>query len=128
VLSTQYCPGEFLDARHPECGIRNESNTLTIEPAEFTGPFVVRQVAGLIARRIVCRVQTGDAVERGQLFGLIKFGSRTELIIPIDCGLEPAVQVGEHVKGGSTVLLRAAGRPIESNSGATNRRSTTAGV
>jgi phosphatidylserine decarboxylase len=128
VVSTQYCPGEFLDARHPECGIRNESNTLVIAPHEFTGPIVVRQVAGLIARRIICRVNPEDSVERGQLFGLIKFGSRTELIAPLDCGLEPAVRVGDHVKGGSSVLLMPAGRPIDTNMGTANRRPTAAGV
>jgi phosphatidylserine decarboxylase len=106
VLKTAYRPGEFLDARHPESGLRNEANTIVIEPdAGMAGPVVVRQIAGLIARRIVCRVGAGDRVERGQRVGLIKFGSRTELIVPADCGLEAVVRLNDHVKGGATVLM-----------------------
>ena len=108
VVSVKHCPGEFLDARHPECGIRNESNTVVLSPGEIRGPIVIRQVAGLIARRIICHLRAQDSVERGQLFGMIKFGSRTELIVPQDAGLEAAVSVGDHVKGGSTILLRHA--------------------
>lgn len=109
VARTNYRPGEFLDARHPECGTRNEANDIMIEPAEpLGGPVVVRQIAGLIARRIICNIKCGDRVERGQRLGLIKFGSRTELIVPAGCGLEPAVKVNDHVSGGKTVLLRPA--------------------
>ncbi len=109
VIRTEYHPGAFLDARHPECGTRNEANTIVIEPGEsLGGPVVVRQIAGLIARRIICNIKTGDAVGRGQRLGLIKFGSRTELIVPADCGLEPAVNLNDHVTGGTTVLLRPA--------------------
>ncbi len=107
VVRTDYHPGEFLDARHPECGTRNEANDILIDPAEsLGGPVVVRQIAGLIARRIICNIKSGDRVERGQRLGLIKFGSRTELIVPAECGLEPAVKVNDHVSGGTTVLLR----------------------
>ncbi len=107
VLRTVYRPGEFLDARHPESGRRNESNTIVIEPEhERPGPVVVRQIAGLIARRIVCPLRPGDRVERGGRIGMIKFGSRTDLLVPADSELEPAVKINDHVKGGSTVLLR----------------------
>ncbi len=107
VVKTHYQPGEFLDARHPECGIRNESNTITLEPGDgFGGPVIVRQVAGLIARRIICNVKAGDAVDRGQRLGLIKFGSRTDLIVPDQGGLEPQVRVNDMVRGGSSILLR----------------------
>lgn len=110
VLRTAYQPGEFLDARHPECGIRNEANTIVIEPEKpASGPVIVRQVAGLIARRIVCNIREGDSVQRGQRLGLIKFGSRTDLIVPAGSGLKPAVAVNDVVKGGSTVLMRPAG-------------------
>ncbi|RIK64495.1 MAG: phosphatidylserine decarboxylase family protein [Planctomycetota bacterium] len=109
VRRIAYQPGEFLDARHPECGIRNEANTIVIDPAqEMSGPVIVRQVAGLIARRIVCNLREGDPVERGQRLGLIKFGSRTDLIVPAASGLEPAVRVNDVVSGGDTVLLRPA--------------------
>lgn len=112
IVQTRRRPGEYLDARHPECGVRNESNTLVIEPdAPVPGPIVVRQIAGLIARRIVCNVGSGDRVRRGQRLGLIKFGSRTELIVPAAAGLEPAVRVNDDVRGGSTVLVRHVGTP-----------------
>jgi len=105
VVSTNHRPGQFLDARHPESGVLNESNTVVIDPADLPGPVVVRQIAGLIARRIVCHLRPGDGVERGRRFGIIKFGSRAELIVPAACGLEPVVSVGEHVRGGATVLM-----------------------
>lgn len=123
VVRTDYRAGEFLDARHPECGIRNESNTIVLEPTEHIGqngdslaspelikrrPVIVRQVAGLIARRIICNCQPGDSLERGERFGLIKFGSRTDLIVSAETGLEPAVKVNDMVVGGETVLLRPA--------------------
>lgn len=107
VLQTDHRPGEFLDARHPECGIRNESNTIVIEPSGgLPGPVVVRQVAGMVARRIVCKVGAGDTLRRGQRIGLIKFGSRTDLVVPVEDGLEAMVKVGDRVKGGTTVLMR----------------------
>jgi len=108
VLRTEYQPGDFLDARHPECGIRNESNTIVIEPGGgLPGPVVVRQVAGMVARRIVCNVKAGDTLRRGQCIGLIKFGSRTDLVVPEREGLEAMVRVGDRVKGGVSVLMRA---------------------
>jgi phosphatidylserine decarboxylase len=67
---------------------------------------LVRQIAGLIARRIVCVVAVGDRLEAGRRYGMIKFGSRTELIVPKSAGFTPAVKVGDRVKGGSTVLGR----------------------
>lgn len=108
IVKTEYRHGEFLDARHPQSGMRNEVNTFVIEPkAGAGGPIVVRQIAGAIARRIVCRVHPGDVVDRGQRVGMIKFGSRTELIAPADCGLAPTVQVNDHVKAGATVLMES---------------------
>lgn len=108
VVKSDYRRGAFLDARDPESSVRNEANTLTIEPeAGLRGPIVVRQIAGWVARRVVCEVQPGDLLAGGQRIGLIKFGSRTELIVPADSGLEPAVRVGDHVAGGTTVLMRA---------------------
>lgn len=106
VLATQYERGEFLDVRHPECGMRNERNSITIDPAADYGPIIVRQIAGLIARRIVCHVDVGSQLKRGERFGMIKFGSRTDLIVPASSGLEAAVRVGDVVKGGATILMR----------------------
>ena len=113
VRKIEYKPGKFLDARHPDCGSLNESNTIEMDPGEgLPGPIIVRQVAGLIARRIICNIKEQDSVTRGQRLGLIKFGSRTDLIVPDTGGLEAAVQVNDYVKGGETVLFRvkASGR------------------
>lgn len=107
VRSVVYKPGEFLDARHPESGARNEANTLVIDPdPPLPGPVVVRQVAGLVARRIICHVGEGQRMPIGYRFGLIKFGSRTEVIIPRRPGTEINVSVGDKVRGGLTILAR----------------------
>ena len=104
VTRVLYAPGKFLDARRPECVAENEANL-----SGFTGPrgpFAVRQVAGLISRRIVSPMKVGDRVARGQRMGMIKFGSRTELLVPADAPVEVAVKVGQRVRGAETVLLR----------------------
>jgi phosphatidylserine decarboxylase len=100
-----YTPGSFLDARDPESSHRNEANTLVIHPVPpLVGPIVVRQVAGKLARRIVCHVGRGDDLRIGQRFGMIKFGSRTELILPAGENLDIPVGVGQKVRAGLTVL------------------------
>jgi phosphatidylserine decarboxylase len=110
VKTVEYQPGRFLDARDPKCGALNEANTIVIEPDEpGIGKVVVRQIAGLIARRIVCTVKPGDRVERGQRIGLIKFGSRTELIIGGRGTCEPTVKVGDKTCGAVTVMARRTG-------------------
>lgn len=107
VVSARHQPGLFLDARDARAGEQNESTTIVLNPdAPLPGPIVVRQIAGLIARRIVCRLSPGQRLARGELFGLIKFGSRTELIVPADERLAPAVAVGQRVAGGATILMR----------------------
>lgn len=107
VRAVHYKPGQFLDARHPDSGGMNEANTIIIDPASpHVGPVVVRQVAGLIARRIVCSVKPGDRVEMGQRIGLIKFGSRTELILPGHDQYQPTVTVGDVARGAMTILAR----------------------
>ncbi len=110
VRSANHKPGRFLDARHPDCGKLNESNTLIIDPdAPMPGPIAVRQVAGLVARRIICHAKPGDHMTIGYRFGLIKFGSRTELIIPRDEGTEVLCAIGDKVRGGLTILARQRG-------------------
>lgn len=112
ITSARYAKGRFLDARDPDSGRVNESNTLVIAPAPpLQGPIEVRQVAGTIARRIVCHVHQGDRLASGERFGMIKFGSRTELIVPGDVPTEVAVEVGAKVKAGLTVLVRQ--RPVK---------------
>lgn len=100
VTASAYRPGKFLDARHPDCGPENERQSIQV------GSMVVKQVAGLIARRIVCEAKPGDILKRGERFGMIKFGSRTELYIPKDQVEEIRVRLKDKVKGGETVVAR----------------------
>ncbi len=107
VRSVEYQPGRFLDARDPKSGALNEANTIEISPDEpGIDRVIVRQIAGKIARRIVCTVKPGDRVERGQRIGLIKFGSRTELIVAGRGTCEPVVKVGDRTCGAVTVIAR----------------------
>jgi len=100
VRSVVYTPGEFLAAYRQEASLVNEANTITI--ADHGREFMVKQIAGVLARRIVCRVRPGDTLAKGQRYGLIRFGSRTDLLLPATA--EIAVQVGDVVRGGETVL------------------------
>lgn len=100
VRAVKYKPGKFLDARDPRCGPENESNAIQI------GDVLVKQIAGLIARRIVCEAKPEDTLVRGEKFGMIKFGSRTELYIPKDQIAELRVKLKDKVKGGKTVIAR----------------------
>jgi len=126
VRAVEYQPGRFLDARDPKSGAMNEANTIVIEPTEPRGisMVVVRQIAGKIARRIVCTVKPGDRVQRGQRIGLIKFGSRTELIIAGRGTCEPQVKIGDKTRGAVTVMARS----TAATSQATRAVSTTAEV
>jgi phosphatidylserine decarboxylase len=100
IEKTHYSAGEFLDARHLEVDIRNENQTWLLRTAK--GPLLVRQIAGLIARRIVGWKKPGDTVTTGERIGMIRFGSRTDLYFPATC--TPQVQVGQRVVGGQTIL------------------------
>lgn len=107
VRSVSYRSGQFLDARHADCGRLNESNTLLIDPdPPMPGPVEVRQVAGFVARRIICHAGLGDRLGLGQRFGMIKFGSRTEVIFPRVSGTRLAVKVGDSVRAGVTILAQ----------------------
>jgi len=100
IEKTHYSAGEFLDARHLEVDIRNENQTWLLRTPR--GPLLVRQIAGLIARRIVGWKKQGDSVTTGERIGMIRFGSRTDLYFPASC--TPQVQVGQRVVGGQTIL------------------------
>jgi phosphatidylserine decarboxylase len=101
VLSrVRYRKGEYLNAMNPASADRNEQNAVTVKGVGFEITF--KQIAGLLARRIVFNFAEGDAVERGQRVGLIKFGSRVDVILPAEAVLK--VKVGENVKGGASVL------------------------
>lgn len=106
VKQLRYYPGEFLDARHGECGVRNEQLWIDLEDAETGQPVRVKQIAGKIARRIVCWLRPGEEVRAGERLGMIKFGSRTEVYLPVGTPVEILVKVGDTVQGGNSVLLR----------------------
>jgi phosphatidylserine decarboxylase len=96
-------PGKFLNAELDKASEENERQCLTLETGDGTKIGCV-QIAGLIARRIVTFVQEGVTVEAGERFGLIRFGSRTDIYLPP--GVKPVVQVGQTAIGGETVLAR----------------------
>jgi phosphatidylserine decarboxylase len=100
VRNVRYQRGKFLDARSPDCAELNEQNIVTVEGE---GQIVVfKQIAGLLARRIVFDPKIGDRLVRGQRVGLIKFGSRTDVLF--DAGARVNVKVGDRVKGGASIV------------------------
>ena len=101
IEDVQYQPGLFLVASKPDATLRNEQNAVMIRTPQGAKVLCV-QVAGLIARRIVCWVSPGDRAVRGERFGLIRFGSRMDTFLPI--GTAVKVAVGDRVKGGETIL------------------------
>ncbi len=105
VTSKYYREGEYLDARDSGAVKRNEAMTIagnaTAGGEEF--PLAVRQISGAIARRIVCPVEPGRKLKKGDIYGMIKFGSRTEIYLPAE-GFELKVKIGDKVRGGETVV------------------------
>jgi len=102
VIYRQHRKGLYFDARRPECSEKNESMTWAFENPRVT--IVVRQITGAIARRIVAWAKIGDELKKGDRFGMIRFGSRTELYLPLNAEL--LVKTGDHVFGGSTIIAR----------------------
>jgi phosphatidylserine decarboxylase len=102
VTYRAYRKGLFLDARRPECSEKNESMTWAFANPRAT--IVVRQLTGAIARRIVGWAKVGDELKRGERFGMIRFGSRTEVYLPLTASV--MVKVGDRVAGGLTVIAR----------------------
>jgi phosphatidylserine decarboxylase len=100
VTAVRYQKGKFLNAMNQECAERNEQNIVTVRGEGIE--IVFKQIAGLIARRIVFNHREGDRVERGQRVGLIKFGSRTDIILPAEA--EIRVKTGQRVKGGFSII------------------------
>lgn len=100
VTYCQHYVGKFLDARHPDATRLNEYQTWAFEGAAAT--VVVRQITGAIARRIVAWAKVGDAVKKGERFGMIRFGSRTEVYVPLQATV--TVAVGDRVQGGFSVI------------------------
>ena len=103
IRNVRYQKGKFLNAMGANCADENEQNIVTVEGDGHT--VIFKQIAGLIARRIVFYKKVGDPVARGERVGLIKFGSRVDVIM--EPGVRPAVKIGDHVKGASTILAYA---------------------
>ena len=103
VAAYDHRPGRFLPAWRPEASSENEQATLVIETD--AGTVTVRQIAGLVARRIATYPRAGDVVERGERIGLIRFGSRVDLFVPASWEVRAAP--GDVVRGGETVVARA---------------------
>lgn len=100
-------PGRFLRADRAAASAENESNAIAMADVEGQSVrLLVRQVAGRLARRIVCGVAEGDRLERGQRIGMIKFGSRAEVYVPVQSGFEVLVSLGQRVRAGETILGR----------------------
>ncbi len=118
VKAIQYHPGAFVNASFDKASADNERCAYALEGPD--GSFSMVQIAGLIARRIVCRAEEGDALRRGERFGLIRFGSRVDLYLPEDYLL--SVKIGDAVFAGQTVVARrnageAAGNAVDGAAG-----------
>jgi phosphatidylserine decarboxylase len=106
ITDVRYFPGAFLDARNPDSAVRNEQLWIdAVLPGNGT-PLRVKQISGAIARRIVCWLKPNDKVGRGERVGMIKLGSRTDLLLPPRRAAEILVKVGDAVQGGVTVLMK----------------------
>ncbi len=104
IAFVKHYPGLFLDARNPQCAIDNEAMAWAFERADVT--LFVRQITGAIARRIVPWSKLGDTVAKGERFGMIRFGSRTEVYLPMNATI--TVKVGDKVRGGATIIAQLA--------------------
>jgi phosphatidylserine decarboxylase len=100
IRGAKYQAGKFLNAMDPQCADCNEQNTVTVEGEGHT--IIFKQIAGLLARRIVFTKQIGEKVDRGERVGLIKFGSRTDILM--EPAAEIQVKIGDRVKGGASIL------------------------
>jgi phosphatidylserine decarboxylase len=101
VLEKSYNPGRFLVASREKASLLNEQNALVLE-TEDRSKILLIQIAGLVARRIVCYPKAGDRLRKGEIFGLIRFGSRVDLYLPTT--VKPIVWIGQHVKGGESII------------------------
>jgi phosphatidylserine decarboxylase len=102
IIYREHRKGLCLDARRPDCSEKNEAMTWAFQNSRVT--IVVRQLTGAIARRIVAWSNVGDELKKGDRFGMIRFGSRTEVYLPLNATI--LVKVGDHVSGGSTIIAK----------------------
>jgi len=108
VALVEHVPGQFVQAFRPEASEVNEHNLIGLESRY--GKVLLRQVAGILARRVVCWVHPGQRLRTGDRLGVIKFGSRVDLYMPLD--LEPVIQVGDQICAGVTVIARWKGENV----------------
>jgi phosphatidylserine decarboxylase len=101
VLERNYLPGRFFVASVEKSSLLNEQNAMILETEDRTKILLI-QIAGFVARRIVCYAKTGDTLRKGEIFGLIRFGSRVDLYLPP--AVKPIIRVGQHVKGGESII------------------------
>jgi phosphatidylserine decarboxylase len=111
ITKLEYRPGKFLAAMRERASMENEHNVFTL--STDSGEMVFKQIAGLIARRVVSWKREGERVARGERIGLVRFGSRVDVWVPKDA--EILVRVGENVKGGSSVLARWPAKGVSSH-------------
>ena len=121
LTQVRYQKGQYVNAMNPACAECNEQNIVAVRGEGMDVTF--KQIAGLLARRIVFRPREGDRLERGQRVGMIKFGSRTDVIFPSDAELR--VKTGQRVKGGESVL---AAMPVSSANAGSGRGQSTGGL
>ncbi len=100
IRSAKYQAGQFLNAMNPACADCNEQNTVTVEGDGHT--ILFKQIAGLLARRVVFTKKIGDSVQRGERIGMMKFSSRMDVFLEPSAAVQ--IRIGDHVKGGSSVL------------------------
>ena len=101
VKFTKYHPGKFLVAWHPKSSTENERTSIVVE-SEKTGPILLRQIAGAIAKRIILYAKKGEKCSQGHDMGFIKFGSRVDLFLPLDAKIN--IKLNDIVKGGQTII------------------------
>ena len=101
ILAKNYIPGRFFVANVEKSSLLKEQNAMLLE-TEDRNKILLVQIAGFVARRIVCYAKAGDTLRTGQIFGLIRFGSRVDLYLPPE--IKPIVRVGQHVKGGESII------------------------
>lgn len=104
VEKVQLRPGQFLNAMRAEASAQNEASLIAIQNTEVNQPLLLMQIAGLVARRVVCAVAPGAVLSRGQRIGAVKFGSRAEVYVPKSAPFRWRVKLGDSVRAGVTIL------------------------
>lgn len=102
IKKVVYHPGKFLNASLDKASTDNERSSVLMQPTGFDGTVAFVQIAGLVARRIICKLTSGQAVKAGEIYGLIRFGSRVDIFLPK--GVNPMVSIGQRMIGGETVI------------------------